>query len=225
MEIISKDYDERKAEILGAAQTLFHQKGYESTSINDVLVAVGIAKGTFYYYFKSKEDLLDSVAEQLAFRALEVLEKIEKDKNLNAVEKLNKMFEVSGRFKVTNKKLLMNIFETMYRDENIRLTHKIYQRGIAIYGPVFSSVIKQGVEEGLFNTTFDDKMGELLIRFFKSMNDKFAELLFDVDEKPENIQFIVDMLKMYKDTIERILGAKKGSIKLGDENIVKLLTT
>ena len=52
----------------------------------------------------------------------------------------------------------------------------------------------------------------------------FAELIFDVDKKPENVQFIVDLLKMYKDTIERILGAKKGSIKLGDENIVKLLT-
>ena len=223
MEIISKDYDERKAEILNAAQMLFHQKGYENTSINDVLESVGIAKGTFYYYFKSKEDLLDSVAELLALRALEVLEKIEKEKGLNAVDKLNKMFEVAGRFKVANKELLMNIFEIMYRDENIRLTHKIYQRGIAIYGPIFSRVIKQGVAEGLFNTQFDDEMGELLIRLFKSLNDKFASLIFDVDEKPENVQFIIDLLKMYKDTIERILGAKKGSIKFGDENIVKLL--
>ncbi|MFC1726739.1 hypothetical protein ACFL4T_14040, partial [candidate division KSB1 bacterium] len=115
-------------------------------------------------------------------------------------------------------------FRIMYRDENLLFTHKIYQRGISIYGPVFSSVIKQGVQEGLFNTHFDNEMGELLIRLFKSLNDKFAELIFEVDEKPQNVQFIVELLKMYNDTIERILGAKKDSINLGDENIVKLLT-
>jgi AcrR family transcriptional regulator len=53
-----KKPDVRKAEILKAARHLFQTKDYESTTMQDVINALGIAKGTIYYYFKSKEDLL-----------------------------------------------------------------------------------------------------------------------------------------------------------------------
>ena len=52
---IVKEADERRNEILDAAETLFTEKGYSKTTIIDILNQVGIAKGTFYYYFKSKE--------------------------------------------------------------------------------------------------------------------------------------------------------------------------
>jgi AcrR family transcriptional regulator len=40
---------------------LFFTKGYAKTTVNDVLQEIGIAKGTFYYYFKSKEEVMDAV--------------------------------------------------------------------------------------------------------------------------------------------------------------------
>lgn len=48
---IVKDGGERRKELLDTARRLFISKGYEKTSINDILKEVGIAKGTFYYYF------------------------------------------------------------------------------------------------------------------------------------------------------------------------------
>ena len=62
---ISKEYDERKNEILDTAERLFHTKGYEKTTINDILKEVNIAKGTFYYYFKSKEEVMDALIEMV----------------------------------------------------------------------------------------------------------------------------------------------------------------
>ena len=59
---ISKDYDVRKNEILDMAQKLFFEMGYEQTSVSNIIDAVGVAKGTFYYYFKSKEELLEKKA-------------------------------------------------------------------------------------------------------------------------------------------------------------------
>ena len=55
-----KEHDERRNEIINTAAVLFMEKGYDRCSINDILNKIGIAKGTFYHYFKSKEDVLDA---------------------------------------------------------------------------------------------------------------------------------------------------------------------
>ncbi len=54
---IVKEADERRNEILDAAETLFTEKGYSKTTIIDILNQVGIAKGTFYYYFNNSDYL------------------------------------------------------------------------------------------------------------------------------------------------------------------------
>ena len=50
-----KESEERRNEILDAVDELFGQKGFDGTSTNDILEKVGIARGTLYYHFKSKE--------------------------------------------------------------------------------------------------------------------------------------------------------------------------
>lgn len=55
----------RRAEILQAASELFQEIGYESTSVDSIVRSAGIAKGTFYYYFKSKDEVLAALAQQL----------------------------------------------------------------------------------------------------------------------------------------------------------------
>ena len=51
----------RRAQILDASHRLFLTKGYEATTIEDVLTAVGIAKGTLYHHFPGKEAILDAI--------------------------------------------------------------------------------------------------------------------------------------------------------------------
>lgn len=51
----------RRNEILDAAERLFVAKGFDGTSTGDILAEVGIACGTLYYHFKSKEDILDAM--------------------------------------------------------------------------------------------------------------------------------------------------------------------
>ena len=52
---VVKDAEERKNEILDVAERLFNEKGFESTSMNDIQNEIGIARGTLYYHFKSKK--------------------------------------------------------------------------------------------------------------------------------------------------------------------------
>ena len=52
---MAKDHQERRQEFLDTARELFYSKGYEETSVNDILKKLDLSKGTFYHYFKSKE--------------------------------------------------------------------------------------------------------------------------------------------------------------------------
>lgn len=76
---ISKEHDVRRNEILDKAESLFEVKGYNKTTVNDILREVNIAKGTFYYYFKSKEEVLDAVIDRYLEIALERAEDVKKE--------------------------------------------------------------------------------------------------------------------------------------------------
>ena len=73
---IIKKHDERKTEFLDTAQELFFTKGYEKTSVEAIIKKMGLSKGTFYYYFKSKEGLLDALIERLSEKILEEVKKL-----------------------------------------------------------------------------------------------------------------------------------------------------
>jgi len=57
--------NKRRERIIDAAWKLFREKGFAETTINDILKEAQISKGTFYYYFRSKDDLLDTLSEIL----------------------------------------------------------------------------------------------------------------------------------------------------------------
>lgn len=63
--------DETRRSILASAQSLFKQKGYEATSVDEIVQAADLVKGTFYYHFDSKEQVL------LNLRYLAVIEAVE----------------------------------------------------------------------------------------------------------------------------------------------------
>ena len=95
---IVKKAEERRSEILQKAQELFYTHGYAKTSVSMVIDALGISKGAFYHYFKSKEELLDSLAAVLSQNIKSRIEAGVNDQNLNAIEKLNKMYYESGTY-------------------------------------------------------------------------------------------------------------------------------
>ena len=78
--------NERRERIIGAAWKLFREKGFAEATINDIINEAGISKGTFYYYFRSKDDLLDTLSEILD-REYERLDGVE-PQDLSCFDKL-----------------------------------------------------------------------------------------------------------------------------------------
>ena len=212
---VLKEYDERKNEILAAAQELFYSRGYEQTPVSSIIEKVGISKGTFYHYFQSKEELLDSLAERVTNQVLAHLEKILDKPKLDAIAKLNLMFESSASWKAANREVIIVLMDAMYNDNNILMRKKITARSVAVAGPIMTRIIHQGIDEGVFNTSFPDDISEMIFQLTTGFGEKFAEIFPTLEEHPENKAQIIKILEMYQDAIERFLGAPNGSIKLG----------
>ena len=80
--------DARRAAIIDAAERLFYLKGYEDTSVQDVLDELHLSKGGFYHHFESKLSLLEAICEKRTVASFEESERQIREGGLNAVEKL-----------------------------------------------------------------------------------------------------------------------------------------
>ncbi|MGB2578599.1 AcrR family transcriptional regulator [Elusimicrobium simillimum] len=84
-------HDKRKNEILDIAENLFTTKGYEKTTVENIINTAVIAKGTFYHYFKSKEELLDAIIMRFMDVGVKIIQSIADDPKLTAEQKLHKV--------------------------------------------------------------------------------------------------------------------------------------
>ena len=214
---ISKDYDVRKQEFLDAAQKLFYEQGYGQTPVNTIIEAVGVSKGTFYHYFKSKEDLLDALAERVARQRLERLHSIVEDRHLGALEKFNRYFAGSRSLKEKSEEIAKTVLRVMYEDENILLRHKARVRSMELVVPELGKIIAQGIQEGIFNVPYPERTAEMILMLGGEMKDIYARLFLELDEKPENITLAKQLIDQYEDAIARMLEAPEGSIRFHEQ--------
>ena len=214
---ISKDYDVRKQEFLDVAQRLFYEQGYDQTSVESIIAAVGVSKGTFYHYFKSKEDLLDALAERVARQGLEQLHSIVEDLNMNALEKINWYFAGSRGSEKKGEEIAKTVLRVIYEDENILLRHKTRVRSMELVVPELGKIIAQGVQEGIFNVPCPERTAEMILMLGGEMKDVYARLFLDLDEKPENTALANQLIDQYEDAIARMLAAPEGSIRFHEQ--------
>ena len=194
---IIKDYDKRLNELLDVAQHLFFQKGYETTSVNDIINKVGVAKGTFYHYFSSKDELLDKMVERFTLQTEQLVSKLV-HKDINALEKINHFFITIRNWKVDNLELMMVFMRVLYTDENLLIRHKMFSKSIQNLVPPLTIRSEQWEKEGYFTVIFCKETAELILSMALGMGEAMVDLLLNADEKPENLNHIERFLKVYE---------------------------
>ena len=217
---IVKEYAERKKEITDTAQALFYQNGYANTSVNFIIETIGISKGTFYHYFKSKEDLLDNIVEEFTKEIISKLELVVYDNSLDAISKLNEFYRQAGMYKAENINIIKTIVNALYNDKNLLLRHKMNNRSVEIMIPLMSKIFEQGKKEGSFDIEFPEATARIILLYGTSLGEYNAKLMMSLDENPENIEEMKKHFDLYQKSIQRILGAPEGSIEIFDEEII-----
>lgn len=213
---IVKDYNVRYNEILDCAQNFFYTLGYEQTSIQMIIDEVGIAKGTFYHYFHSKEELLDGVTQRMLHQTLEVLTPMMEDDQLNSLEKFNFFINYLSNWKVENKTFFKEVMKVYYQEENALFREKIKQASIHFTVPLLSQIIRQGIEEGNFETDDPELAAEIIIEIGQLLSRNIADLIMNAEQTDDNFAIIKKRISGTHTAIERILYAQPGSLQLID---------
>lgn len=145
---VLKHPDVRKAEIVQAASKLFKKKGYSNTPIEAIIKEAGIAKGTFYYYFKSKNHILHTIINIISDDLKDHYTEILNNKDLNAIQKLQAM----TRGPIKKQKINPLIMDILHKPENRELQEELNIQSVKIIIPLLYKVIEQGHKEGFFKS-------------------------------------------------------------------------
>lgn len=196
---IRKDHHERKKEILDISEKLFIENGYDDTSISDIINEAGIAKGTFYHYFESKEHLLDELLERIVREIQKNLDKIVCSDDLDAVEKIIGISAYMQKFAEGKEKIVDYIHE----DRNAHIHFKVEKLQTPAFIEYYRKIIKQGIEEGLFEMEFPEETAVALFAAGSALSegkhDHAGRKILD----PQLIRAVINIS-------ERLLGTRPG---------------
>lgn len=213
--------EERRSELIAAAQQLFYTRGYERTSVNDIVKAVGVAQGTFYYYFDSKAAVLEALIATLVEQAREVFVAIAADPALPAIPKWQQAIQVSTGWKLERKEQMLAVNRMLAMDENIRLRHKLIAEQSKVVAAELAPIIAQGVDEGVFDVARIPETAELVMALIFSLSDTMSALILNPDADDAQLAETLRHIDAVQTGIERLLGAPPGSLPLIDEEALR----
>lgn len=184
--------ERRKKELLEIAYEMFSTIGYENTCVDMIIEKAQIAKGTYYYYFESKEQTLEEVIGMIldkeTQKALEI-----KEKDIPAPDKL---LSVLACFKPNISESSM--VDALNKKENLIMHERFNEKLIERIVPIISEVAYQGIDEGVFSCDdVPERVRMMLI---------LASKLFDEKGYTDKDVFV------FIDIVEKILGANPGSM-------------
>jgi len=219
---ISKDPDTRRRELIDTAENLFLEKGYDDTKISDIVKAAEVAQGTFYYYFKTKDQILDAIADDYLVETRRIADEIAARDDLNAIQK---MLVISASFTgmIKGKK---GVVVSLHEDKNAQLHVKIEKKGMATLLVPYKKIVEQGIREGHFDTDHPEEAILTIIGMSSAILDT-PEEVSEVAEKPflPNTDGLSKQMERNIDALfdisERILGAKKGIFREEAEKMKK----
>lgn len=195
-----KDAKERRKEILDAAEVLFASKGYDNTTMNDILEKVEIAKGTLYYHFKSKEDILDAMIERISDEMHEKAEKVVNDTEKTVLERVTDVILAMH----VSSDIALEMMEEMHKPKNALLHQKSQDETMKWMVPVIEKLVVEGMQKGIFSTKYPKEAAEMIMLYVNEWLDE--EHMGDGEQAMQCIfGFIYN--------VERLLGAKEGSMK------------
>ncbi|MFH0882445.1 MAG: TetR/AcrR family transcriptional regulator [bacterium] len=218
---IRKEHNVRRDELLDLAWELFTEVGYEEASVQEIVDRANIAKGTFYHYFKSKEELLEAVLNRTVEHNLPTLEALVSNSALNAIDKLNRLLAVAAQWRIRNAHLVRNVLARMFSSENLRLRHGMYSKNQEMAAPLLAAILEQGQHEGVFDTDDPEGSAEMMLQLGFQMGElNAAELL--AGRTPETtIERMVLRYTRYCRGLERLAGAPRDSIQLPGKRIIE----
>lgn len=196
---VVKDAAERRNEILDVAERLFCTRGYDQTSTNDILAEIGIARGTLYYHFTSKEDILDAMIDRILDEIIRRTSRIALDESVPVLERLTQSVLAANVDTKTGDMIL----EQMHKPQNALMHAKMQERLLKQLIPLFTKLIEDGISQGLMQSDDPENTIEMLLLYSNTVFDD--AIAYSEEEKKKKVLTFIS-------NTEILLHMKKGSL-------------
>jgi len=214
------EYARRRDTFLDAAQRLIQAKGYERMSIEDVLREVGVTKGAFYHYFDSKAALLDGVIARMNEAAVAPYADVAAS-DLPVLQKFEAFWGGIQAYKAEQRDQILGYLRSWLSEDNAVVRDHLRRSLPDRVEPVLCSMIRQGIDEGVFSVTSPEATAGVLVSLVQGMNDTATGLFLELDAGSVSIDDAEERISAYGVAFERILGAPPGSLRFGDPSALR----
>lgn len=196
-----KEPEVRKSELLDAAQKLFVEKGYAKTTVTDILNVHGLSKGVFYYYFKSKEEVMDAIIQRMVDDMVDHAEKVAADPGMTPPQKIFAILTEKGQSEemIKDKE---NMTRQFHEVRNAEMHQKCLALSIKRLAPVMAQVFREDDGQTAIST---DYLLESFTLFLTAGQVIFDEGIFQWSEE-ERTRYAAALLEM----MEKTLGVPAG---------------
>jgi len=164
----NKDSEQRRNEFMEAAEKLFRENGIVDTTVSSIVNEMNVAKGLFYYYFNSKDDLIEAISDKYAERFRTMMEGSAKPTDYS--EKLMQFVDNS----ISS---FQNLVTKLHADDNVDLS-QIATRSMDEARASASKTLQELLEEG-------NKLGELQVKHVKYLSDILISGIANLAEQGE----------------------------------------
>ena len=189
---MAKTKEERRNEIIETAGKLFEEKGYEQTQVQDIVNEIGVAKGLFYYYFKSKDEVMEELADRYADAIIDAVNKLI-DKDIATFDKINRIFQIFIDSAEKKSGIFMGILNVKNGITHERIFFNVGKKMV----PLVTELILSGNDNGECNCSDPKFITEFLVSgLFNIMNQISPDEKIDyLKEKLPTIKTMI--LKLY----------------------------
>lgn len=196
---VIKDAEERRNEILDVAERLFCTKGFDRTSTNDILNEIGIARGTLYYHFKSKEDILDGMIERVTNQIVSKAAVIALDDSVSVLERLTRTILSLN----VDNELGDMIMEQVHKPQNALLHQKLEERLLGRVNILITKIVEDGIKQGIMHTDYPAEAVDMIMTYSYITFDSTKQYIEEEEQRK---------IKGFVYHTERVLGMEAGAL-------------
>lgn len=211
-----KKGDLKRTRILEAAEKLFFEKGYEQTSIQDILDSLSLSKGGFYHHFPSKEAILTEICENRVLDRFNRLGMELYSARISPMDKLNLLLRMVNLFDRDEPKFVALMLKICYINGDVRIRDRMRSLVTERLEPLLDEVLQVGVKSGDFYIRHPGWTGRIVLAIAGDADDRACRMLATNADNPECVIDIAEMLNACRDAIETLLSAPFGSVELFD---------
>jgi AcrR family transcriptional regulator len=171
----------RRQELVDAAVAVFSARGVSAASVDDIVRAAGVAKGTFYLYFATKDDAVNAAAASMVEGVGDRIEAAATDSTRSTVERL---LAVGAGVRVVGAEAYeRELIEVFHRPENRVLHDRIGELALRRLTPTIAAIIAEGIDRGQFRRQDPLRAAAYVMACFDSLH----EVVGDPDSLPDEI--------------------------------------